>query len=52
MRVIAVTRSAADGTWAINDLRADLDLVVIGFDDLRSANAAIQDWVRSHVPEP
>lgn len=43
--------SAADGTWSIPLLDPTIDLTVIGFDDRGLVNAAIQDWVRAHVPE-
>lgn len=52
LRPVAMTRSKPDGTWKIEGLNPDRILVVIGFDDNGQVNAAIQDWVRPHVPEP
>lgn len=45
-------RSSADGSWRIHNLNEDLIYTVLGFDDLGGLNAAIQDWVKPHVPEP
>jgi hypothetical protein len=46
MRLVATTRSAADGTWRVDYLDPLEIYVVIGFDDQGRVNAAIQDWVR------
>lgn len=51
MLCVGATVSASDGTWTIPLMNADVDLTVIGFDDRGLVNAAIQDWVRAHVPE-
>lgn len=52
MQCIASTRSAPDGTWEIAGLNPSLFFTVIGFDDRGIVNAAVQDWVQPHVPEP
>ena len=49
-RAIASTMSALNGTWQIDGLNPALFYTVIGFDDAAQQNAAIQDWVRPHVP--
>ena len=46
MRLVATTRSAADGSWRVDYLDPLEIYVVIGFDDQGRVNAAIQDWVR------
>lgn len=46
MRLVASTLSAADGTWRIEYINADLVYTVIGFDDSGALNASIQDWVK------
>lgn len=46
MRVVAETRSAADGTWSVRHLDRARTYVIIGSDDSGVQNAAIQDWVR------
>lgn len=51
MRVIGMVVSSPDGTWEIPNVNPEIDVVVIGFDDMGSVNAAIQDWVRAFVPE-
>ncbi len=51
MLCVGETVSAADGTWSIPLMSPDIDFTVIGFDDRGLVNAAIQDWVRAHVPE-
>lgn len=52
MRPIAMTRSADDGTWLITGLNPDTIFTVVGFDDEGLVNAAIQDWITAHLPEP
>lgn len=48
-RIIAMTRSAADGTWLIGGLNPSHIYTVVGFDDDGLVNAAIQDWITPHV---
>jgi hypothetical protein len=52
MRPVAMTRSAPDGTWRVDNLDVRLKYTVIGFDDEGLVNAAVQDWITPHVPEP
>lgn len=49
--IVGTALSAPDGTWLIEHINPELDLYVIGFDDRGLVNAAIQDWVKPHVPE-
>lgn len=49
MTCVASTLAAADGTWRIDGLDPRLVLTVIGWDDTRNHNAAIQDWVQPAV---
>lgn len=49
MTCIASTLAAANGTWRIDGLDPRLVLTVIGWDDTRNHNAAIQDWVQPAV---
>jgi hypothetical protein len=43
---VASTLSALDGTWRINWLDPAKTFLVIGFDDRRQENAAIQDFAQ------
>lgn len=52
MLVVAATMSSAGGVWRVNWVNPSIDYVVVGYDDRGVVNAAIQDWVRPHVPEP
>ena len=52
MRPVASTLSRSDGTWEITNLDPARYYAVVGFDDAGGVNAAIQDWVKPHVPEP
>lgn len=47
MRIVRGTRSAADGTYALTNLRTDKDYVVVAFDETRNDNAVIVDRVRA-----
>lgn len=49
MRCVGQAISEADGTWRVEYLSMDNVYSVIGFDDRRLVNAAIQDWI---VPVP
>ena len=51
LAVVGDTLSAPDGTWQISGLNPSLVYTVIGLDDTGEQNAAIQDWVKPHVPE-
>ncbi len=51
MKCVGEAISALDGTWRIDGLTPVLDYMVIGRDDTGQQNAAIQDWVKPHVPE-
>lgn len=51
MLPVAQTFSAIDGTWMIDNLSSDTYYTVVGWDGTGQQNAAIQDWVRAHVPE-
>lgn len=46
------TLSAPDGTWEVRGLNPDHHYTVIAYDDTEQLNAAIQDWIRPHVPGP
>lgn len=52
MEIVRSTRSAPDGTWRVNGLDPGRSYLVIGYDDRGVVNAAVQDWVQPHVPEP
>lgn len=45
MRCVASVLSAPDGTWRVSNLNEGTVFVVIGYDDRRLQNAAIQDWI-------
>lgn len=45
MRCVGQAVSGADGTWRVEYLSFDHVYTVIGFDDRRLVNAAIQDWI-------
>lgn len=42
---IASVLTRADGTWRIEGIDPTLVCTIIGWDDTRQHNAAIQDWV-------
>lgn len=44
--------SKLDGTWRVDGLNPALHYVVIGYDDLKQQNAAIQDWIVPAVESP
>lgn len=45
MRCVGQAVSADDGTWRVEYLSLDHVYTVVGFDDRRLVNAAIQDWI-------
>lgn len=52
LRAIDSVLSNPDGTWRVENLNPNMDFIVLGLDGLATVNAAVQDWVRPHVPEP
>lgn len=50
MRIVRSTRSAADGTYALEHLRTDRPYVVVAFDETRNDNAVILDRVQAGPP--
>lgn len=51
MTPVVETLSDTDGTWRVDHLDPDIYYTVIGWDGTGQQNAAIQDWVKPHVPE-
>lgn len=51
MITVASTLSRDDGTWEVRNLAPGVIYTVIGWDGTGQQNAAIQDWVKPHVPE-
>ena len=49
---VASVISKLDGTWRVDGLNPALHYVVIGYDDLKQQNAAIQDWIVPAVESP
>ncbi len=47
--VVAETRSAADGTWRVDNLDPAVEYIVVGLDDTGTTNAAIADRIRPAV---
>lgn len=54
-RTLVVVRSVysnPDGSWQVSDINEYRVYIVLGVLNSGTHNAAIQDWVRPHVPEP
>ncbi len=51
-QIVAAPRSGPDGTWQVEGLDPSRNYVVLGVDMHGTVNAAVQDWIKPHVPEP
>lgn len=47
MRIVRSTRSAADGTYALENLRTDKEYLIVGLDETRTDNAVVMDRIKA-----